>query len=178
MYAIRSYYGLPVIWLELQDCAGNSEALIRSDGPKIDEIVLDVISLEFHETLMAPSGFQAEKQLDEAIEHFKGKYLVFVEGSIPVGAGKDWCTIGASGENFVDHLNRVVEHSAAVVAVGACVITSYSIHYTKLYEAAAWRSEGHFAASATGAGLRQAALPRSGAGIQAPFSGPRCLSVS
>ncbi len=27
---------VPVIWLELQDCAGNSEALLRSDGPKID----------------------------------------------------------------------------------------------------------------------------------------------
>ncbi len=111
---------LPVIWLELQDCAGNSEALIRSDGPKIDEIVLDIISLEFHETLMAPSGHQAEKQLDEAIEHFKGKYLLFVEGSVPVGAGRDWCTIGAAGENFLDHLTRVAKDAAAVVAVGAC----------------------------------------------------------
>ena len=50
----------PVIWMELQDCAGNSEALLRSDGPKIDEILLDIISLEFHETLMAPSGHQAK----------------------------------------------------------------------------------------------------------------------
>ena len=111
---------LPVVWLELQDCAGNSEALLRSDGPKIDEIVLDIISLEYHETLMAAAGFQAEKQLDEAIEHFKGKYLVFVEGSIPVGAGREWCTIGASGETFADHLDRVVKDAAAVVAVGAC----------------------------------------------------------
>ena len=111
---------LPVVWLELQDCAGNSEALLRSDGPKIDEIVLDIISLEFHETLMAPSGHQAEKQLDEAIEHFKGNYLLFVEGSIPVGAGKEWCTIGAAGENFLDHLTRVAKDAAAVVAVGSC----------------------------------------------------------
>lgn len=111
---------LPVVWLEFQDCAGNSEALLRSDGPKIDEIVLDIISLEFHETLMAASGHQAEKQLEEAIEHFKGNYLLFVEGSIPVGAGKEWCTIGASGENFLDHLTRVSHDAAAVVAVGSC----------------------------------------------------------
>ena len=110
----------PVIWLELQDCAGNSEALLRSDGPKIDEIVLDIISLEFHETLMAPSGHQAEKQLEDAMEHFKGKYLLFVEGSIPAGAGKEWCTIGASGETFLDHLERVSHDAAAVVAVGSC----------------------------------------------------------
>ncbi len=111
---------VPVIWLELQDCAGNSEALIRSDGPKIDEIVLDIISLEFHETLMAPSGHQADKQLEEAMEHFKGKYLLFVEGSIPVGAGEEWCTIGASAETFKAHVERVAKDAAAVVAVGSC----------------------------------------------------------
>lgn len=111
---------VPVIWLELQDCAGNSEALLRSDGPKIDEILLDIISLEFHETLMAPAGHQAEAQLQDAMESFKGKYLLFVEGSIPVGAGKEWCTIGASGETFEEHLLRVAADAAAVVAVGSC----------------------------------------------------------
>lgn len=110
----------PVIWLELQDCAGNSEALLRSDGPKIDEIVLDIISLEFHETLQAASGHQAEKQLEEAMEHFYGKYLLFVEGSIPMGMNGQFGTIGASGETFYDHLMRVSEGAAAVVAVGAC----------------------------------------------------------
>lgn len=111
---------VPVVWIELQDCAGNSEALLRSDGPKIDEIVLDIISLEFHETLMAPSGHQAEKQLEDAIEHFKGKYLLFVEGAIPVGAGREWCTIGAAGETFEEHFHRLAKDSAAVVAVGSC----------------------------------------------------------
>ncbi len=110
----------PVIWLEMQDCAGNSEALLRSDGPKIDEIVLDIISLEFHETLQAASGHQAEKQLEDAIEHFKGKYLLFVEGSIPMGMDGYYGTIGASGETFYDHLMRVSKDAAAVVAVGAC----------------------------------------------------------
>ena len=111
---------VPVIWIELQDCAGNSEALLRSDGPKIDEIVLDIISLEFHETLMAPAGFQAESQLKDAVTHFKNKYLLFVEGSIPVGNGKEWCTIGPSGETFVEHLTNLANNSAAVIAVGAC----------------------------------------------------------
>ena len=110
----------PVIWLELQDCAGNSEALLRSDGPKIDEIVLDIISLEYHETLQAAAGFQAEKQLEDAMATFKGKYLLFVEGSIPMGMNGQYGTIGASGETFHDHLMRVSKDAAAVVAVGAC----------------------------------------------------------
>ncbi len=111
---------VPVIWMELSDCAGNSEALLRSDGPKIDEIVLDIISLEFHETLQAASGHQAEKQMEEAIEHFKGKYLLFVEGAIPLGIDGQFGTIGAKAETFKDHLERVAKDAAAVVAVGSC----------------------------------------------------------
>lgn len=111
---------VPVIWMELQDCAGNSEALLRSDGPKIDEIILDIISLEFHETLQAASGHQAEKQMNEAMEHFKGKYLLFVEGSVPLGNNGTYGTIGASGETFIDHLHRGAEGAAAIVAVGSC----------------------------------------------------------
>ncbi len=111
---------VPVIWIELSDCAGNTEALIRSDGPKIDEIVLDIISLEFNETLQAAAGHQAEKQLDEAIEHFKDKYLLFVEGAVPLGMDGQYGTIGAKAETFHDHLLRVSKHAAAVVAVGSC----------------------------------------------------------
>ncbi len=111
---------VPVVWIELQDCAGNSEAILRSDSPTIDELILETIDLEFNETLMAAAGHQAEKHLEETIEHFKGKYLCVVEGSVPVGAGKEWCTIGAKGETFEEHLLRVAGNSAAVVAVGTC----------------------------------------------------------
>jgi quinone-reactive Ni/Fe-hydrogenase small subunit len=111
---------VPVIWIELSDCAGNSEALLRSDGPQIDEIILDIISLEFHETLQAASGHQAEKQMEEAMEHFKGKYLLFVEGAIPMGMNGQYGTIGAHAETFHDHLLRVAKDAAAVVAVGSC----------------------------------------------------------
>jgi len=111
---------VPVIWIELSDCAGNTEALIRSDGPKIDEIILDIISLEFNETLLSASGHQAEKQLEDAIEHFRGKYLLFVEGAVPMGLNGQFGTIGASGETFHDHLQRIAKDAAAIVAVGSC----------------------------------------------------------
>jgi quinone-reactive Ni/Fe-hydrogenase small subunit len=111
---------VPVIWIELQDCAGNSEALLRSDGPKIDEILLDIISLEFHETLMAPSGHQAQKQLEDAVEHFKGRYLLFVEGSVPLAQNGIFGTFGASGETFEEHLKKLAADAGAVVAVGSC----------------------------------------------------------
>ncbi len=111
---------VPVIWIELSDCAGNTEALLRSDGPKIDEIILDIISLEFHDALQAASGHQAEKQLDEAAEHFDGKYLLFVEGAIPLGMDGLYGTTGAKGDTFKDKLLKLSKGAAAIVAVGSC----------------------------------------------------------
>ncbi len=111
---------VPVIWLELQDCAGNSEAILRSDAPTIDELILEILSLEFNETVMAAAGHQAEEQLEEAMHTFKGKYLCVVEGSIPLGMDGMYGTIGAKAETFKDHLLKVAADSAAVVAVGTC----------------------------------------------------------
>jgi len=111
---------VPIIWIELQDCAGNSEAFIRSDGPKIDEIILELVSLEFQETLMVASGHQAEAQLHDAMETFKGEYLLFVEGSIPTAMNGYYGTIGPSGETFEEHLIRLSKDAAAIVAVGSC----------------------------------------------------------
>ncbi len=111
---------VPVIWVEYQDCAGNSEALLRASGPTIDELIFDVISLEFHETLMAPSGHQAEAQLEDAVHTFKGKYILFVEGSIPTKDGGIYGTMGPKGETFMAQLDRLSKDAAAVVAVGSC----------------------------------------------------------
>ena len=111
---------VPVIWIELQDCAGNSEALLRSAAPTVDDLLFDVLSIEFQETLQAAAGHDADKQLEEAVEHFKGQYLLFVEGAIPMANNGQFGTIGASGETFHDHLIRMANDSAAVVAVGTC----------------------------------------------------------
>ena len=45
-----------VVWLEFSDCAGDSESTLRATKPTIGSLVLDVISLEYHETIMTPSG--------------------------------------------------------------------------------------------------------------------------
>lgn len=111
---------VPVIWIELQDCAGNTEALLRSSAPTVDDLLFDVLSLEFHHALMACAGNDAEHQLDDAVEYFKGKYLLFVEGSIPTAMNGNYGTIGPSGETFQEHLARLSKDAAAVVAVGTC----------------------------------------------------------
>lgn len=107
-----------VVWLEYQDCAGCSESILRASKPTIGQIVLDVVSLEYHETIMAAAGHQAEKSLHDAIKNYKGKYLVVVEGAIPTKDGGIYCTIG--GKSAIDLIKEVCKDAMAVIAVGNC----------------------------------------------------------
>jgi hypothetical protein len=72
----------PVIWLHFGECTGCSEALLRSMYPWIDELVLEILSVEYHETIMAAAGHQAEENLQNAVEKYAGKFICVVEGSI------------------------------------------------------------------------------------------------
>src|SRR5688572_11161809 len=83
-----------VVWLEFQDCAGNTESVLRSSDPPVADIVLDLLSWEYHETIMAGAGKQAEAALERVVNEEKGKYIALVEGSIPTADGGVYCTIG------------------------------------------------------------------------------------
>src|SRR5512139_2085527 len=49
-----------LVWLEFQDCAGNTESFLRASKPSAADIVLDTLSVDYHETIMAAAGHQAE----------------------------------------------------------------------------------------------------------------------
>lgn len=106
----------PVIWLEFQDCAGCTESLLRAQHPTVAEIVLDVLSLNYHETIMAPSGFQAEQSLKDTVA--AGGYLTIVEGAIPTADDGIYCCI--AGRTALDILQEVASNTAAIITVGAC----------------------------------------------------------
>ncbi len=59
--------------------------MLRSTHPTVEEVVLETLSWEYHETIMAGYGKHAEAALRRVVEEEKGKYLVVVEGSIPTG---------------------------------------------------------------------------------------------
>jgi len=111
---------IPVIWQELQSCTGNSMALIRNTNPGVDELILDLISLEYAEVLMAPSGQAAEDVLAASIEKYDGQYIAVFEGSVPVGDDGNFLTIGPVGETGVEKVEHVARHSAAVINAGTC----------------------------------------------------------
>jgi hydrogenase small subunit len=106
-----------IVWLEYQDCAGCTESFLRADHPTIGDIVLDVLSVDYHETIMAAAGHQAEAALDTATKN-QGGYIAIIEGSIPTGASGAYCTIG--GHSALELVRRIAADAGAVIAVGTC----------------------------------------------------------
>ncbi len=111
---------LPVVWLHMAECTGCSESLLRTDAPGIDSLIFDYISLEYHETLMAAAGWQAEHNLEQAIEKYKGKYILMVEGGIPAGDSDFYLTVGPHGTTGREHALKASESAAAIFAIGTC----------------------------------------------------------
>ena len=107
-----------LVWLEFQDCAGYTESFLRATLPTVADLILDMISLNYHETIMAAAGSQAEDALKQTVRDNAGKYIALVEGSIPTGADGAYCTIG--GRSALDIAREVCGSAAATIAVGTC----------------------------------------------------------
>lgn len=104
-----------VVYLQLQECTGCLESLLRSGSTPVEALVLEQISLEYNELLMAPSGEGAEQLLSAASAN---PHLLLVNGSVPLKDDGAYCTIG--GQSALEVLRRAAQNATAVLAVGAC----------------------------------------------------------
>jgi hydrogenase small subunit len=105
-----------LIWLEFQDCAGNTESFLRAHDPGVADLILDILSLDYHETIMAAAGTQAEAAKEAALE--PGGHILVVEGSVPTADGGVYCTI--AGRTALQQLEEAAEGAAAIINVGTC----------------------------------------------------------
>jgi hydrogenase small subunit len=107
-----------VIWLQMQDCTGCTETLLRTSQPDLADLILNVISLDYHETVMAASGHDAELALQDAMKANDGKYVVVVEGAIPTKDNGQYLYL--AGKPGLQVLNEVTSRAAAVISMGSC----------------------------------------------------------
>jgi len=106
-----------VIWLSFQECTGCTESLTRSHTPTVEGLLFESISLDYHHTLQAASGHAAEQAREQAMHENQGKYLMVVDGSIPLG-NPGYSTI--AGISNIDMLTETAAGAAAIIAVGTC----------------------------------------------------------
>ena len=107
-----------VIWLSFQECTGCTELLTRSFSPTIEDMIFNMISLDYHETLQAVSGVAAEQARLTAMKENKGKYIIVVDGSVSIGDGGVYST--CAGKTNLEVLKETAENALALISVGTC----------------------------------------------------------
>jgi hydrogenase small subunit len=117
-HALQQVKRPSVIWLQLQECTGCVESVLRTAEPTIGDLVLDVVSLDYQHTIMAAAGQAAENALHTAMEDNRGEYILLVTGSIPRNENGIYTMI--AGRTAEDILEEAAADAQAVIAVGAC----------------------------------------------------------
>jgi len=109
---------IPVIWLHGLECTCCSESFIRSSHPITADIILNMISLDYDDTLSAAAGHQLEAVRKQIMKDYKGKYILAVEGNIPTKDEGVYCMI--NGESFETMLRETAADAMAVISWGSC----------------------------------------------------------
>ena len=105
------------VWLQLQECTGCIESVLRSGGTTVEDVVLNLLSVNYNEAVMAAAGDAANGALDAANE---GPHILVVNGSVPTKDNGIYCTIG--GKSAEQVLKDAAKNASAVLAVGACAV--------------------------------------------------------
>jgi hydrogenase small subunit len=109
---------LPVIWLELASCTGCTESLASAETPDVATIVLDLISLNYAETLSAGAGFSLEEAKEQTIE--AGGYVVVIEGALM--EGWDGNALKIANEKGTDIVRHAASKANAIICAGSCAV--------------------------------------------------------
>jgi ferredoxin hydrogenase small subunit/hydrogenase small subunit len=116
-WALQSKKRPSVVYLHGAECTGCTEALLRAMDPYFDVLIMEVISLDYSETVMAAAGEAAHKALESAMANPEG-YICTIEGAIPTRDGGLYGQIG--GETMLSMFSRVASRAKAVIAMGTC----------------------------------------------------------
>jgi len=104
----------PVVWLNFASDSGCTEAFIKTTYPSPAEVILDILSVDYNETIMAAAGKQSEEILDRSRK--EGGYILIVEGGIPTKKGH-----GMIGNREMLEVFKITAAPAvAILAIGSC----------------------------------------------------------
>lgn len=107
-----------VIWLHGKECIGCTESLLRAYHPTHETLILDVVSLDYHETLSTGAGHQVEAYLRKIMQEQHGKHVLVTEGATPTRDGGVSCMV--AGRPHLERVKEAAEGAAAIIAIGSC----------------------------------------------------------
>jgi len=118
VHALETVPRLPVMWMHGLECTCCSESFIRSAHPLVQDIIFNMISLDYDDTLQAAAGHQAEAIRKQMMVDYDGEYVLAVEGNAPTKDGGVYCLV--AGETFESQLLEAAAHAKFVIAWGSC----------------------------------------------------------
>ncbi|MCX5781060.1 MAG: hydrogenase small subunit [Firmicutes bacterium] len=113
----------PVIWLSGGACTGCAISLLNTENPGIQDVLLKVISLRYHENVSAAQGEQAIKAIYDVAQQYPGKFILVVEGSVQTKDNGNYCIIGDKDGKPLTMLQAVKDigsQAQAILSVGTC----------------------------------------------------------
>ena len=110
--------GLPVVWLHASSCTGCSVSMLNSIYyTTIDDLLMNTLDLNYHPTVMAPSGELAVAAAEAA--YAQGGYVLLVDGAIPTGEGGKFCSLW-DGLSALDGVRKYASKASQILAIGSC----------------------------------------------------------
>ncbi|MEG1433926.1 MAG: hydrogenase small subunit [Gordonibacter sp.] len=108
----------PVIWIEGASCTGCTESFAQVETPDPASVVLELISLNYSETLSAAAGWSMEEAKEQTIH--AGGYILIYEGAVLEGWGGQ--ALRVADKPGTEHLVEAAANADAVVALGSCAV--------------------------------------------------------
>ncbi len=108
----------PVIWIEGASCTGCTESFAQVETPDPATVVLEMISLNYSETLSAAAGHSMEEAKAQTIE--AGNYILIYEGAVLEGWNGQ--ALRVADMPGTEHLVEAAANANAVVALGSCAV--------------------------------------------------------
>ena len=115
----------PALWINGGSCTGCTESAAQSTYPDVAQIVLEILSINYFETIMMAAGKSADEAMTETVD--KGGYILIYEGSVM--QGQDGWTLFAGGgpanaeaKTGLQILEEAAKGAEAVIAVGSCAV--------------------------------------------------------
>jgi len=104
-----------VVWSSFQICTGCAVQLLECRTPPVAQLILQQISVEYQDNVMAAAGKQAEAQREKIVN--SGDFYWVAEGSI---ATKDPGMMTIAGKPSTDIALEIYSKAKAVIATGSC----------------------------------------------------------
>jgi hydrogenase small subunit len=108
----------PALWMAHGLCTGCTESMAQIGKPDVPTIVLDLLSVNYWETVMAAAGDQAEANVKATVD--AGGFVLIIEGSVMTGFNGN--AFRVAGRTGLAELEEIAPKAAAIIAVGSCAV--------------------------------------------------------